>query len=227
MLCSTFFKEKPDLAWYSPPGQRVRGLYVTVNRFYASVLNAVKEDIRRSLLKRRRSLSEKVLNPVSCEINTHLANEIQNRDLKRILLYQSIDNEPSIKETIKLAWQKNIEVYIPKVISKEKIIINRLREDSSYSKNKFGIKESNDSDTIELNEIDLAVLPLVGIDINGFRLGYGGGYFDRFFNQESELRRKPFIIGTGYAFQILEVSFAEGHDLKCDLVITEKGVLKF
>ena len=200
---------------------------MTVNRFYASVLNAVKEDIRRSLLKRRRSLPEKVLKQVSREINTHLANEIQNRDLKKILLYQSIDNEPSIKETIELAWQKDIEVYIPKVISKEKIIINRLRKNSSCSKNKFGIKESNDSNTVELNEIDLAVLPLVGIDINGFRLGYGGGYYDRFFNQGSELSRKPFIIGTGYAFQILEVSFAEGHDLKYDSVITEKGVLKF
>ena len=145
---------------------------MTVNRFYASVLNAVKEDIRRSLLKRRRSLSEKVLKPVSREINTHLANEIQNRDLKKILLYQSIDNEPSIKETIELAWQKDIEVYIPKVISKEKMIINRLRKNSSHSKNKCGIKESNDSETVELNEIDLAVLPLVGIDINVFRLGY-------------------------------------------------------
>ncbi len=200
---------------------------MTVNRFYASVLNAVKEDIRRSLLKRRRSLLEKELKRVSHEINARLANEIQNRDLKRILVYQSIDNEPSIKETIELAWQKDIEVYIPKVISKERIIINRLMKNSSYSKNKFGIKESNDSDIVELNEIDLAVLPLVGIDIDGFRLGYGGGYYDRFFNQGSELSGKPFIIGAGYAFQILEVSFAEGHDLKCDLVITEKGVLKF
>ena len=200
---------------------------MTVNRFYASVLNAVKEDIRRSLLKRRRSLPEKLLKLVSREINTHLANEIQNRDFKRILLYQSIDNEPSIKETIELAWQKDIEVYIPKVISKEKIIINRLRKNSTYSKNKFGIKESNDLDTVELAEIDLAVLPLVGIDINGFRLGYGGGYYDRVFYQRSELSRKPFIIGAGYAFQILEVSFAEDHDLKCDSVITEKGVLKF
>ena len=200
---------------------------MTVNRFYASVLNAVKEDIRRSLLKRRRSLPKEELKRVSCEINTHLINEIQNRDLKKILVYQSIDNEPSIGQTIELAWQEDIEVYIPKVISKEKIIINRLRKNSSYSKNKFGIKESNDSDTVELNEIDLAVLPLVGIDINGFRLGYGGGYYDRFFNKGSELSRKPFIIGTGYAFQILEVSFAEGHDLKYDSVITEKGVLKF
>ena len=200
---------------------------MTVNRFYASVLNAVKEDIRRSLLKRRRSLPKEELKQVSCKINTHLINEIQNRDLKKILVYQSIDNEPSIEQTTELAWQKDIEVYIPKVISKEKIIINRLRKDSSYSKNKFGIKESNNSDTVKLSEIDLAVLPLVGIDINGFRLGYGGGYYDRFFNQRSVLSRKPFIIGAGYAFQILEVSFAEGHDLKYDSVITEKGVLKF
>ena len=198
-----------------------------MNRFYASVLNAVKEDIRRSLLKRRRSLSKEELKQVSCKINTHLINEIQNRDLKKILVYQSIDNEPSIEQTTELAWQKDIEVYIPKVISKEKIIINRLRKNSSYSKNKFGIKESNDLDTVELAEIDLAVLPLVGIDLNGFRLGYGGGYYDRFFNQESGLSRKPFIIGAGYAFQVLEVSFAEDHDLKCDSVITEKGVLKF
>ena len=200
---------------------------MTVNRFYASVLNAVKEDIRRSLLKRRRSLSKEELKQVSYEINTHLINEIQNRDLKKILVYQSIDNEPSIEQTTELAWQKDIEVYIPKVISKEKIIINRLRKNSSYSKNKFGIKESNDLGTVELDEIGLAVLPLVGIDINGFRLGYGGGYYDRFFNQGSELSRKPFIIGVGYAFQVLEVSFAEDHDLKCDSVITEKGVLKF
>ena len=198
-----------------------------MNRFYASVLNAVKEDIRRSLLKRRRSLTELELKRVSCEINTYLINEIQNRDLKKILVYQSIDNEPSVEKTTELAWQKNIKVYIPKVVSKEKIIINRLRKDSSYSKNKFGINESNDLETVELDEIDLAVLPLVGIDINGFRLGYGGGYYDRFFYQDRELSRKPFIIGVGYAFQILEVSFAENHDLKCDSVITEKGVLKF
>ena len=100
---------------------------MTVNRFYASVMNAVKEDIRRSLLKRRRSLSKEELKQVSFEINTHLINEIQNRDLKKILVYQSIDNEPSIEQTTELAWQKDIEVYIPKVISKEKIIINRLR----------------------------------------------------------------------------------------------------
>jgi len=187
----------------------------------------VKEDIRRSLLKRRRSLPEKELKRVSCEINTYLINEIQNRDLKKILVYQSIDNEPSVEKITELAWQKNIKVYIPKVVSKEKIIINRLRKDSSYSKNKFGINESNDLETVELDEIDLAVLPLVGIDINGFRLGYGGGYYDRFFYQDRELSRKPFIIGVGYAFQILEVSFAENHDLKCDSVITEKGVLKF
>ena len=200
---------------------------MTVNRFFASVLNAVKEDIRRSLLKRRRSLLKGDQKQNSRKINTQLINEIEGRDLKKILVYQPVDNEPSINKTIELSWQKNIEVYIPKVVSKEEIIINRFRKESNMSNNKYGIKESDDLETAEFNEIDVAVLPLVGIDVNGFRLGYGGGYYDRFFDQKGELARKPFIIGLGYAFQILEISFAENHDLKFDLVITEKGVLKF
>ena len=57
---------------------------MTVNRFYNSVLNTVKEDVRKSLLIRRRSLSEKELKQVSYEINNGLINEIQKRDLKRI-----------------------------------------------------------------------------------------------------------------------------------------------
>ena len=69
---------------------------MTVNRFYNSVLNTVKEDVRKSLLIRRRSLSEKELKQVSYEINNGLINEIQKRDLKRILVYQSIDNELSL-----------------------------------------------------------------------------------------------------------------------------------
>ena len=200
---------------------------MTVNRFFASVLNAVKEDIRRSLLKRRRSLLKGDQKQNSRKINTQLINEIEGRDLKKILVYQPVDNEPSINKTIELSWQKNIEVYIPKVVSKDEIIINRFRKESNMSNNKYGIKESDDLETAEFNEIDVAVLPLVGIDVNGFRLGYGGGYYDRFFDQKGELARKPFIIGLGYAFQILEISFAENHDLKFDLVITEKGVLKF
>ncbi len=200
---------------------------MTVNRFFASVLNAVKEDIRRSLLKRRRSLLKGDQKQNSRRINTQLINEIEGRDLKKILVYQPVDNEPSINKTIELSWQKNIEVYIPKVVSKEEIIINRFRKESNMSNNKYGIKESDDLETAEFNEIDVAVLPLVGIDVNGFRLGYGGGYYDRFFDQKAELARKPFIIGLGYAFQILKISFAENHDLKFDLVITEKGVLKF
>ena len=200
---------------------------MTVNRFFASVLNAVKEDIRRSLLKRRRSLLKGDQKQNSRRINTQLINEIEGRDLKKILVYQPFDNEPSINKTIELSWQKDIKVYIPKVISKEEIIINRFRKESNMSNNKYGIKESDDLETAEFNEIDVAVLPLVGIDVNGFRLGYGGGYYDRFFDQKGELARKPFIIGLGYAFQILEISFAENHDLKFDLVITEKGVLKF
>ena len=183
----------------------------------------MKEDIRRSLLKRRRSLPKEKLKQVSYEINTHLINETQHRDLKNILVYQSIDNEPSIEQTTELAWQKDIEVYIPKVISKEKIIINKLTENSSYSKNKFGIKESNDLDTVELAEIDLAVLPLVGIDINGFRLGYGGGYYDRYIGKVS-YKKKILKIGIAHSCQKINKVPTNKYDKKLDMIITEKYI---
>ena len=200
---------------------------MTVNRFYASVLNVVKEDIRRSLLKRRRSLPEKKIRHLENEVNSLLIDELQKGDLKKLLLFKSIDNEPSINKSLEFAWQQDIKVYIPKIISKKEIIINRIKENSSLRKNLYGIYESDEVETSELYEIDKAILPLVGVDKNGFRLGYGGGYYDRFFSRRHELPEKPFIIGLGYAFQVLEISFAESHDLKCDSVITEKGVLKF
>jgi len=200
---------------------------VTVNRFYASVLNVVKEDIRRSLLKRRRSLPEKKIRHLENEVNSLLIDELQKRDLKKLLVFKSIDYEPSINKTLEFAWLQDIKVYIPKIISKKEIIINRIKENSSLCKNMYGIDESDEVETSELYEIDTAVLPFVGVDKNGFRLGYGGGYYDRFFSRSHELSEKPFIIGLGYAFQVLEISFAESHDLKCDSVITENGVLKF
>ena len=74
---------------------------MTVNRFYASVLNAVKEDIRRSLLKRRRSLSKEELKQVSCEINTHLINEIQNfKNIVIVVIYLPFSAQDLLSKNI-------------------------------------------------------------------------------------------------------------------------------
>ena len=92
--------------------------------------------------------------------------------------------------------------------------------------NKFNILESIQEDKLLPQNFDLIILPLVGVDQNGNRLGYGGGYYDRALQYINNLE-KPKIIGLGYQFQVMENIFGENHDVKFDLVFTEKDIISY
>jgi len=67
-------------------------------------------------------------------------------------------------------------------------------------------------------------LPLVGFDVAGHRLGYGGGCYDRTL---AVLRPRPRLIGIGYGFSRLATIHPEPHDQRLDLVVTERGIERF
>ncbi len=68
---------------------------------------------------------------------------------------------------------------------------------------------------------DLMLAPLVGFDRAKYRLGYGGGYFDRTL---AALPKKPVVVGIGYALGSLETIFPQPHDIPMDVILTERGV---
>ena len=68
---------------------------------------------------------------------------------------------------------------------------------------------------------DIALAPLVGWTADGYRLGYGGGYFDRTL---AALTPKPFVIGIGFQAAQLKTIYPQPHDIPLDLILTEKGV---
>ena len=68
---------------------------------------------------------------------------------------------------------------------------------------------------------EIALAPVVGWTAEGFRLGYGGGYFDRTL---AELRPRPFAVGVGFELSRLDSIRPEGHDQRLDAVVTEVGV---
>lgn len=75
--------------------------------------------------------------------------------------------------------------------------------------------------TRELLSPDVVIAPLVGFDQRGFRLGYGGGYFDRTLAAASP---RPFAIGLGYAESALETIYPQPHDIPMNLIVTERDV---
>ena len=72
---------------------------------------------------------------------------------------------------------------------------------------------------------DLLLAPLVGFDQARYRLGYGGGYFDRTLGS---LSRRPVVIGIGYDFSVLDTIFPQPHDIPMDGILTEhRNILPF
>ncbi len=70
----------------------------------------------------------------------------------------------------------------------------------------------------------IVVVPLVGFDVAGYRLGYGGGYYDRTL---AALRPKPFIVGVGYEIAKLETLYPQPHDIPMDVIVTEDRIYDF
>jgi 5-formyltetrahydrofolate cyclo-ligase len=80
------------------------------------------------------------------------------------------------------------------------------------------------SDLAPRAEPDLVLMPLLGFDQAGTRLGYGGGYYDRTL---AALIRKPLLVGLAFAIQEVPLIPREAHDLPLDAIVTEEGVRFF
>ena len=80
------------------------------------------------------------------------------------------------------------------------------------------------SDLAPQMEPDVMLVPLLGFDKFGTRLGYGGGYYDRTL---AYMQKKPKLVGLAFAAQELDVIPREGHDVPLDMVVTEAGLRTF
>ena len=98
------------------------------------------------------------------------------------------------------------------------------REGDPTEKSPFGVKEP--LETAPAARPDVVFVPLLAFDAQGFRLGYGGGYYDR---SLAGLRAQGPVVAIGIAYAEQEIAPLprEPHDEKLDFVVTEKGVRRF
>lgn len=95
--------------------------------------------------------------------------------------------------------------------------------------NRFGIPEPDlsPSSLLEANAMSLVVMPLVGFDERGNRLGMGGGWYDRSFAFRHERSAPPYLVGAAFAMQQVPPSEAEAWDVRLDAVCTELRCFDF
>jgi 5-formyltetrahydrofolate cyclo-ligase len=95
--------------------------------------------------------------------------------------------------------------------------------------NRYGIPEPNvaTGSLLEPQELHLVLVPLLGFDRRGHRLGMGGGYYDRSFAFRHSTPAPPTLIGIGYSFQELPAIAREDWDVPLDALVTENELIEF
>ena len=187
-----------------------------------------KKNIRKSLKHQLSMMSEREVIEKSAAIQMNLINLITPlKENENILIYKSFANEVMVNEIESMLFIENKNIFLPKIKPGNNLVFNRLRSNDQVKHNKYNILESTDKEEISPHLLDLIILPLVGVDNNGYRLGYGGGYYDRGLHNTNKSPNKPLIIGLGYEFQNIDQDFGEPHDIKIDILITENKTLRF
>lgn len=100
---------------------------------------------------------------------------------KSIGISFSMNFEVDTQEIIKKLWLIGKEVYIPRCLPKRQMEFTRFTPDTVLTTTAFGVKENHEENASVKNELDLLVVPLLAFSVkNNARLGFGGGYYDRF-----------------------------------------------
>ena len=132
-------------------------------------------------------------------------------------IYNSFGDEADTHKITAQLLAMGKSVYLPRVEGKNIVAVPY----GALKKGAYGIEEPTGEPYF--GRIDVAVVPLLAINSRGYRLGYGGGYYDRFLANQGKTALK---IGICYDFQIVDKIPAEGHDVPADAIVTDARIFR-
>ncbi|WP_417430942.1 5-formyltetrahydrofolate cyclo-ligase [Halpernia sp.] len=190
---------------------------------YSSTLN--KSELRKLYLKERMTFSKEEIEDYSQTIFESFLKFFDLSEVKKVHCFLPIEkfNEINTFLFIHYFWENNIEVYVPKIIGEEMISI-KLEKSTELIKNSWGILEPKSNLYLSENNFDLVITPLLYCDKNGNRIGYGKGFYDKFFKK---LNLETVKIGLNFFTPIQQISDISDFDEKLDYLVTPTEILSF
>ena len=186
----------------------------------------LKKELRSSLLKKRRSMSEREWREKSDRLCRYLENFSLFQTAKTVLAYFSFRQEPDLSLLFTNIGEKT--TFYPKTWGfprcVEKSLLWHIWQPENYlQKGAYGILEPElNAPLLKSSEVDLILVPAVACNVNNYRLGYGGGFYDRMLSKQ-EWASKP-TIGIVFEFAYLQDLPIDSWDKPLDFVCTENGI---
>lgn len=186
---------------------------------------AGKRALRSGLRERRRSLDADARLRFDAAINRVVVELAQEVGAGTIAGFRAFDGEPDLTAALAQLASLGRRLVLPVLVESPtgtSLEFRAWNPASALATNRFGIAEPRAGNQIPLEAIDLMLVPLVGWDEHGARLGMGAGYYDRALAGAAS-RTRPIRAGVAYASQRVERVPTEPHDVRLHLVITENG----
>ena len=139
----------------------------------------MKKELRQTVLNQMKKLSGKEKEQADNWLTQHLLSSVAYQKAQVIATYLSMPHEVSTAAFIKQAQLDGKRVLVPKTYGQGRMIFVDYDE-NRLQKSSFGLMEPMSEEAVEKAEIDLIHVPGVVFNSQGFRIGYGGGYYDRY-----------------------------------------------
>jgi 5-formyltetrahydrofolate cyclo-ligase len=179
-----------------------------------------KKALRQAMLAKRKALSVRYREQASQQICTRLWQRLERLSAQTLLFYMPIQGEVDLRRAIHIGWQKGRRIILPRAMEGHQLACYQVEHGGQLQRGAYQIMEPDPqkAQLIDPLTIELAFIPGVAFDRQCYRLGYGGGYYDRF------LQKYPHIQTWGIAYeeQMVPTIFPEAHDQPLQLVLTEK-----
>jgi len=180
-----------------------------------------KSAVRAILRKRKEAMLPEDRLRKSRQICSHLMNLIRRNET--VLVYTSKEMEVNTVPLINALFRNGNPVVVPIIVKEDvSLRLSYLRDLAMLVPSTFGVPEPIGSEIpAAAGAIDTIILPMLGFDRTGGRIGYGAGYYDRFLAGNPLLRK----IGIAFACQEIERLPTDANDIRMDFIITEDGIV--
>jgi len=178
-----------------------------------------RKSLRSFLLEKRDNTSHDFMKIASEKIKKRIKKINAFMDAQKIGVYYPIGSEILTQDIIQELISNGKDVFLPKVMG-DNMEFRKIVDFSSLEKGSFDIMEPKDDCQID-NDLEVVLVPTVGISPIGVRLGYGHGFYDRFL-----AKHKSVTISLTFEKQIVKKIPKSEHDIVIDWIITEDRIIE-
>jgi 5-formyltetrahydrofolate cyclo-ligase len=178
-----------------------------------------KKEIRNEIKALRAVMDPEHVKDFSGVIKTKLLSLQRVVRASSVMAFYSYEKEPKMLEFIHECIDMGKRIALPCVTGEGKMIAVNYSRDTVLKKNVYGIPEPVISENI-VRKPDVVIVPGIAFDLKLNRIGFGGGYYDRFLEGTGAYK-----IGLCFDYQIIETIEPESHDVPMDLIVTEKRII--